>query len=404
MYAPGAGAAPLYGARSADLTIGVLLAQLNRTLAVDATNYRVTVEAGMTVRALLAEATRLGMSVPLGSVPAFADLMLGGVLLTGAHGSAFRGRGSLADIVRSITWVDASGSVRRAARHSKEGRAIAGGLGLLGIVTELELQLGPPTHTLFETVWKRADGDLATDIRRMLDETPNMLVVWRPDLGRYNAVRLREVPTFVPNTGASTTIELPKPLAMAMGGTLRAWEELARPPWPLEEALCYVAKESSISHGWAASATSGRVALGGVGPTNEMQSVSCGDECAWQEDVANLAMWDTHFLVGIDQLPQWMDDVKAVLDKDFWRPKEPRRGRCLPPGYFWLRFGGGTDDYLSPATGAPNGTVALQLSFLTARATAPRWGIKHGHVLEVLEQLTLCKYKGKPVSVDRWWW
>jgi hypothetical protein len=31
------------------------------------------------------------------------------------------------------------------------------------------------------------------------------------------------------------------------------------------------------------------------------------------------------------------------------------------------------------------------MSFMTSRASAPRWGIKHGHILETLEQLTLCK-------------
>lgn len=67
------------------------------------------VQAGMTVKQLLAEATRAGMSVPLGAVPAFADLMLGGVLLTGAHGSAFRGR---SHVVRGRR--GGGGAVRRA--------------------------------------------------------------------------------------------------------------------------------------------------------------------------------------------------------------------------------------------------------------------------------------------------
>lgn len=87
------------------------------------------------------------------------------------------------------------------------------------------------------------------------------------------------------------------------------------------------------------------------------------------------------------------------MDRDFWLPGEARRGRCLPPGYFWLRFGGGSGagDWISPGAGLRNGTAALQLSFMTSKATAPKWGIKHGHVLEVLEQLTLCKYRARPV-------
>jgi hypothetical protein len=34
-----------------------------------------------------------------------------------------------------FTWVDASGNVRVSARESPEGRALSGGLGLLGVIT-----------------------------------------------------------------------------------------------------------------------------------------------------------------------------------------------------------------------------------------------------------------------------
>ena len=131
--------------------------------------------------------------------------------------------------------------------------------------------------------------------------------------------------------------------------------------------------------------------MSGVGNTNEMQSVSCGDQCAWEADEANLAMWDTHFTTDLADLPAWMDDVKAIVDKDFWRPGDPRFGRCMPPGYFWLRFGSGNGDLINPNAGFGNGTAHLQMSFMTSKASAPKWGIKHGHILETLEQLTLCK-------------
>jgi FAD/FMN-containing dehydrogenase len=93
----------------------------------------------------------------------------------------------------SVTWVDASGAVVRSTRDSPEGRAIVGSLGLLGVVTEVTLQLTPASNTRFDTVWKKSDASIATDILEMLQETPHMLVVWRPDMNRYNAVRLREV-------------------------------------------------------------------------------------------------------------------------------------------------------------------------------------------------------------------
>lgn len=294
----------------------------------------------------------------------------------------------------NMTWVNAHGEVVRSPRDSPEGRAIVGSLGLLGVVTEMTLQLSPASNTRFDTVWKKSDSDIASDILGMLKETPHMLVVWRPDMNKYNAVRLAEVPLSTPDTGATQTIELPAFVASAMGGTLRAWEEYMRPPRLLDEVMCMVSQEASISHGWASN-RQGRVLRSGVGPTNEMQSVSCGDQCAWEADEANLAMWDTHFTTDIANLPAWMEDVKQLLKKDFWRANEAPGGRCLPPGYFWLRFGSGSNDYINPTAGL-GGTVNLQMSFMTSKATAPRWGIKHGHILEILEQLTLCKYKGHP--------
>lgn len=147
--------------------------------------------------------------------------------------------------------------------------------------------------------------------------------------------------------------------------------------------MCLASKEVSISHGWASNLR-GRPLKTGVGATNEMQSVSCGDQCAWEAEIANLAMWDTHFTTELSKLPDWIADVKKLMAEDF-------AGRCLPPGYFWLRFGDGNGDLLSPASGL-NGTVNLQLSFMTSKASAPKWGIKHGHILETLEQLTLCKW------------
>ncbi len=94
IFRPEDGNRTAFGA-APDLSVGVLLNGMNRLLAVDPENHRLTVQAGMTVKQLLEVATANGMSVPLGAVPAFADLMVGGVLLTGAHGSNYGGRSNL---------------------------------------------------------------------------------------------------------------------------------------------------------------------------------------------------------------------------------------------------------------------------------------------------------------------
>lgn len=76
-------------------SVTLLLQNMSKVLAVDKAGYRMRVQAGMLVTQLLKEATAAGMSVPLGAVPAFGDLSLGGVLATGAHGTGLGATSSL---------------------------------------------------------------------------------------------------------------------------------------------------------------------------------------------------------------------------------------------------------------------------------------------------------------------
>ena len=42
----------------------------------------------------------------------------------------------------SITWVDAAGTVHESPRGSEEARGLCGGVGVVGIIAELKLQVG----------------------------------------------------------------------------------------------------------------------------------------------------------------------------------------------------------------------------------------------------------------------
>lgn len=45
---------------------------------------------------------------------------------------------------------------------------LCGGLGLIGLVTELEVQMTPPTHTKLITRYLSKDDDLVNDVEKML--------------------------------------------------------------------------------------------------------------------------------------------------------------------------------------------------------------------------------------------
>lgn len=64
---------------------------------------------------------------------------------------------------------------------------------------------------------------------------------------------------------------------------------------------------------------------------------------------------------------------------------------CLlpPAGYFWLRFGHGSSDYISQVS-TMRAPVHVQMSFMKSLAKGVGTS-KYGWVLDVLEQLTICK-------------
>lgn len=67
-----------------------------------------------------------------------------------------------------LTWVDGKGEVHVSPRNSTAGKALVGGLGVAGVVTELLLQLHPPSNTELKTRYKVSDINLLADVKAML--------------------------------------------------------------------------------------------------------------------------------------------------------------------------------------------------------------------------------------------
>eukprot|EP00878_Enallax_costatus_P024256 GHUV01025873.1.p1 GENE.GHUV01025873.1~~GHUV01025873.1.p1 ORF type:complete len:253 (+),score=16.97 GHUV01025873.1:104-760(+) len=165
-----------------------------------------TVGAGMKVRELTAEATRFNMSVQVGTLPAYAGLTVGGIMSTSAHGSGDNATSNICDTLLVVTWVDADGQIRKSTRDSPEGKMLCGGLGLIGIITEIQLQMTPTTHTKLITRYLSSDADLFNDIAKMLKVSPHILVFWRPDVKLYSAYMLNPVSADVPASDAYMTL------------------------------------------------------------------------------------------------------------------------------------------------------------------------------------------------------
>ncbi len=132
------------------MTDGVLVSldHLDRVLALDRARGRVTVEAGIRLRALTAALDARGLGLPiLGSV---SEQSLAGATATGTHGSSLSW-GNLSSLITGMRVVTASGALLDLHEGDERLPAFRIGLGALGIVTRLTLKV-VPAFRLEETV------------------------------------------------------------------------------------------------------------------------------------------------------------------------------------------------------------------------------------------------------------
>ncbi|KAF8060339.1 GULLO1 [Scenedesmus sp. PABB004] len=374
------------------LSAALLTTRLNRVLAVDKARLTMRVGAGMRYTELLKAATAAGMSVQLGTPPAYAGLTLGGVLATTAHGSGDRTTSGVWDALLEVTWVDGTGAVRVARRGDPEFRAMVGGLGTFGVVTELLLQMTAPTATQLITV-RKSDKDMLASINELLKVTPHILIFWRPDIESFVAYMLKPAPP-----GAKVAANVTATLLPNIKGQQRGVEPFKIMSTTLNddseafEFLCPLQTEASLSASWAS--VNGTGVANVTGPTNDMMASECDEHCNWNDnEVFFGTAQDVEFTAEFDQLGDWIADVKKIFTTEL---KEDGKApwRCMGPGYLWIRFGAGFDGLTATNAGLQR-PVFLQSTWLRSRA-APGYPMRYQFVADLVEELTLCKYDGRP--------
>lgn len=154
------------------LTDGTLLSldAYDAVLALDAGRRIARVQAGIRARDLNRALWGAGLALPvLGSTDAQA---IGGLLATDLHGTG-RTHGFLSTQVRALRVVAADGTAREARAGDPLFHAVMGGLGVCGVVTEVEVELVPRFHLAKTTAMvDRARSE--AEIERLIDENDHL--------------------------------------------------------------------------------------------------------------------------------------------------------------------------------------------------------------------------------------
>jgi L-gulono-1,4-lactone dehydrogenase len=143
----------------------VSLDGMNRILHVDVAAKRVTVQAGIRLKDLIAGLDARGLALSnLGSIH---EQSLAGAISTGTHGSGLGFR-CLADQVERLKLIDGNGDERTLGREDADFDAAVVGLGCLGVVHEVTLAVVPAfqMHAVTDTMpWSELLASLDTLVR-----------------------------------------------------------------------------------------------------------------------------------------------------------------------------------------------------------------------------------------------
>lgn len=261
-----------------------------------------------------------------------------------------------------------TGNVRRSLRNSPEGRAISGGLGVIGVVTEVKLQFEPLSKTAAFTLSAKPDTNMASEVAALqlaAGQAASVALLWRPDLGKYNAYVLADagnatalaalasaaggdadsikgkiaelLESATTGTGGTFSGALPpggKELIAAFISKAQAdANDTAVSAVPLDAAACVAGLGSQLLQQWAATAH-GVVPLPvGVGVTNFVTSAWLPpDRVAWSGP-DGVAIDEISFAFESDHFAAWVEDVKKIIAMELGGGKV----RCAPLGYMLPR-------------------------------------------------------------------
>jgi hypothetical protein len=189
---------------------------------------------------------------------------------------------------------------------------------------------------------------------------------------------------------------------VSASGLMKDWDTVF-PDIPEGLFMCPIARSVSVGKTWANAANgTGKSVLSALAPTNQMQASECDEHCAFNGPEFNSTAEDVEFTIDWKRFPEWVEDVRKLVETDVQASGAPVLSRrCMGLGYIWLRVGRSDPDYLSTSYGLER-PVYLQSTWLRSR-NAPGFPNRRGYAMDLIEQLTLCKYDGRPHWGKNFW-
>ncbi|XP_054783136.1 probable L-gulonolactone oxidase 6 [Prosopis cineraria] len=381
---------------------GILIStnKLNHIVKVDAESRRMTVESGVLLREVISEAAKKGLTLPY--TPYWWGITVGGLLATGAHGSSLWGKGSAIHeyvvsmrIVTPATAEEGHAKVRSLSESDEELKAAKVSLGVLGVVSQVTLQLEPMFKRALTYV-EKDDSDLGEELVRFGEKHEFGDVGWFPSQKRA-LYRVDDRVSFN-HSGNGLYDFIPfRPTLTATLAATRGTEELQEKTRDAN-GKCVGAKLVTGTLKTAAyGLTNNGILFTGypvVGPNNRMQSSgTCLDSledgkitiCPWDSRLQLQFFHQTAFSISLSNIPGFIKDVQKLVEL------EPQAlcGLELNNGIL-MRYVKASSAYMGKTDDAVDFDITY---FRSKNPLSPRL---FEDIYEEIEQIGLFKYGGLP--------
>lgn len=345
---------------------------LNKIMRVDPDSMQVTVQPGIKLWDFN-QKTHKDWGLVLSAVQEYAEPTLGGMLGNGTHGSTLQERSSsIQDYLLAATVVNGLGEVKTIT--GQELDFYATNLGVLGILTEITLQL-QPSFKVQAKVSAHDEATLARDILELAGAHYGTNVTWFPGQKKYTVTAFDKVPNETPGTAHN-------------GQPEAAWWQRALMPLifkashigPSRAATCFVEKQRFEMKAKSYFGEEfGKPLEPAVGWAHEMINFVCRDRCPFKD----LPYALEEIAIELKDLPDFIQKAQDLFHQT---------GACMPLNGVYFRFGHGSRGALGMASGRD--TVYIGMEYVRNP-----WGNRYPkdfEVIQELEQLLLREYSGRP--------